>query len=88
MRTNNGKYVDRGRMLVMRDDFEEWSSELKHANRRKNGAPFRYADAMIASVAIVRSLLQLPYTVDGKVPQNTTRRDRTAPRRSARPRRP
>ena len=58
---DNEKYVERGRMLIMQDDSKEWAKDLKRVNRRKNGAPFRYANAMFASVAIIRSMLQLPY---------------------------
>ena len=59
-RTDNAKYVDRGRMLVLHDS-PEWQQELRAANRRKNGAPFLYADSLFACIAIARSMARIPY---------------------------
>ena len=47
-------------MLVLHDS-PEWQQDLRRANRRKNGAPFLYADALFASIAIIRSMAHIPY---------------------------
>jgi len=53
-KTDNRKYVDRGSGLVMRRD-PAWDADLGRANRRKNGAPFLYADAMMMQAAALRT---------------------------------
>ena len=58
--TDNAKYVERGRMLAMHQD-PGWEQELKSANCRKNGAPFLYAESLFVSIAIIRSMAQIPY---------------------------
>ena len=60
MATDNNKYVERGRTIVVQYD-PEWEEELKKANHKKNGAPFRYADALFASIATLRSMFQIPF---------------------------
>ena len=59
VRTDNAKYVSRGRMLVPHGSPER-ETDLKAANRRKNGAPFLYADSLFACIAIARSMAQIP----------------------------
>ena len=46
-------------MLILHDD--EWPHDLKKTNRHKNGAPFLYADPLFVSLAIIRSMMQIPY---------------------------
>ena len=60
MTTNNDKYVERGRMVVLNYD-PEWEADVIKANCKKNGAPFQYAEAMFASIATLRSMFQIPY---------------------------
>ncbi|MCE2614709.1 MAG: IS5 family transposase [Nitrosopumilus sp. (ex Thoosa mismalolli)] len=48
-------------MLAVSEDLQ-WSRQLREANRRKkNGAPFKYAEALFVSLAITRSMMQIPY---------------------------
>ena len=58
--TDNFKYVKRSRGLVIRYDFR-WEDDLKRTNCGKNGAPFRYVDAMIMFAASLRTVLSVPY---------------------------
>lgn len=60
MKTDNEKYIRRGQSLIIRDDPER-HAEVKKANRHKVGAPFRYADSFIASLAAVKSMIHIPY---------------------------
>jgi len=63
-KTDNKKYVDRGRGLVMRRD-PSWEDDLGRANRRKNGAPFLYADAMMMQAAALRTACRVAYRRPG-----------------------
>ena len=48
-------------MVLSHKDSEEWHNDLRRANRRKNGAPFLYADALFASITIIRFMAHVPY---------------------------
>ena len=60
MTTNNDKYVERGRMVIINYD-PEWEADVIKANCKKNGAPFQYAKALFAAAATLRSMFQIPY---------------------------
>ena len=54
------KYIERGAALIL-DAEEGKEAELKKANRHKNGHPLVYTESLIMSVALVRSMLGMPY---------------------------
>ena len=59
-KTDNEKYVRRGQALIIRDDPQR-RTEVRNANRRKAGAPFRCADSLFAALAVTKSMTGLPY---------------------------
>ena len=81
MKTDNEKYIRRGQALIIHDDLKR-CIEVKKANRHKVGAPFQYADSFFASLAVVKSMIHIPYRNlmgmilevlnDEKVPHYTT----------------
>ena len=60
MKTGNGKYVRRGQVLVIHDNPQK-HREVRDANMHKGGAPFRYADSLLAALAMVKSMIGLSY---------------------------
>ena len=55
--TDNAKYIRGGRQLViMGDPYPEW---ISRANRKKNGAPFRYSEQLFMMAAVLRSMTGL-----------------------------
>ena len=65
--SNNQKYVDRGRSLAIHED-PGWEEELKEANMKKNGAPFRYPESLIELMAILKVATGLSFrAVSGMV---------------------
>ena len=60
MKTDNEKYVRRGRALIVHDDSES-HVEVKKANHHKVGVPFQYADSFFASLVAVKSMIHIPY---------------------------
>ena len=58
--TDNKKYVKRGRALIIRDDPQRYE-EMAGANRNKMGAPFQYAESLFTTLAVVKSMTELPY---------------------------
>lgn len=57
----NEPLVRRGEVLLDFDLLDEWSSELKKANRGKEGAPFRYPEPFMRLLAYLHVLFHLPY---------------------------
>ncbi len=58
--TDNEKYVRRGRGLAVSYD-PGWEDDLREANAGKEGAPFRYAGALVMAAAAVRTSLGVQY---------------------------
>ncbi len=58
--TDNEKYVRRGRGLAVSYD-PGWEDDLREANAGKEGAPFRYAGALVMAAAAVRTSLGARY---------------------------
>ena len=54
------KYVARGRLLVLQRDPNE-GEELEKMNRKKVGAPYRYAESMFLAMAAIRCLTGASY---------------------------
>ena len=59
---NDARYVALGRTLVL-SKSPDYSDELARANRKKNGAPFRYAESLFLSLAVIRSFCGLSFRV-------------------------
>ena len=59
---NDARYVALGRMLVL-SRGPDYGGELARANRKKNGAPFRYAESLFLSLAAIRSFCGLSFRV-------------------------
>jgi len=68
-KTDNRKYVDRGRGLVAAYDPGR-EDDLRDANRRKNGAPFLHADGLIMAAAAIRTALRIPYRQLSGMPES------------------
>ena len=58
--TDNEKYVKCGQALIIWDDPQR-RKDVTGANRNKVGAPFRYAESLCATQAVVKSMTGLPY---------------------------
>jgi len=61
--------VERGRGLVAACDPGRGDG-LRDANRRRNGAPFLYADGLIMAAAAIRTALRIPYRQLSGMPES------------------
>ena len=68
--------ADRGTDAVSKDP--QWETELRETNTKKNGAPFRYAESLIESMAVVRAASGLSYRRISEMINEMTR-ETTAP---------
>ncbi len=57
----NESLVRRGEILLDFDLLDEWGEELKKANQRKVGAPYRYPEAYMRLLAYLHVLFHLPF---------------------------
>jgi len=57
----NESLVRRGEVLLDFDLLDEWGEELRKANQRKVGAPFRYPEAFMRLLAYLHVLFHLPF---------------------------
>jgi hypothetical protein len=57
----NESLVRRGEVLLDFDLLDEWGEELKRANQRKVGAPYRYPEAFMRLLAYLHVLFHLPF---------------------------
>lgn len=53
--------VSRGETPLDFDPLDEWGRGLKWANHRKVGAPYRYPEAYMRSLACLHVLFHLPF---------------------------
>lgn len=57
----NDKYVRRGEFYLDIEFVESWDEDTKKMNQGKRGRPFRYPEAFIAWMSLVRVFCQMPY---------------------------
>lgn len=58
MKLDSKKYLDVGRLMALRTD-PKWRDDVKNANRRKNGHPFVYSNALFAVLGVIKTITGL-----------------------------
>ncbi len=61
---NDARYLAVGRMIYPKKNPDH-DDELKRANKKKNGHPYRYAESTILALATMRAFCGLSYRILG-----------------------
>ena len=59
---NDARYLAVGRMIYPKKNPDH-DDELKRANKKKNGHPYRYAESTILALATMRAFCGLSYRI-------------------------